>query len=57
MENISRLDSFKRISKSMIAINDRTYDLTYGRRNRLNKFRNYTKEEVIKIIQSGDLFE
>ena len=57
MENISRLDSFKRISKSMIAINDRTYDLTYGRRNRLDKFRNYTKEEVLKIIQSGDLFE
>lgn len=51
------LASFKRANTGMIATNDSTYKTVWGSRNLATRIREYTLEEVEKIIQSGSLEE
>ena len=61
-ENISNLThnfdlaSFAKAQSSMIATSDASYGSRYGTMYR-DRVRDYTEEEVIKIIESGSLFE
>ena len=48
------LASFKRANKNMVAAND-TYSDTWGSRKRVTRVKDYTIEEVEKIVQSGSL--
>lgn len=49
------LDSFKRITDNMIATNASAYINRWGDRNRKDKIKEYTKEEIQNIISSGSL--
>ena len=51
------LASFKRANSGMIATNDTTYKGRWGSRNSVSKVKDYTLEEIEKIIQSGSLEE
>jgi len=50
------LDTFKRASEAMIATNDNAYKGKYDRQVR-TKLKDYTKDEIEKIINSGVLSE
>ena len=58
-EQIKNFDlaSFKRANTGMIATNDSTYKTVWGSRSLTTRIREYTLEEVEKIIQSGSLEE
>ena len=52
------LDSFKKAKQSMIATNSRAYDDYYStKRRRLEQTKDYTVEEIDRIINSGSLSE
>lgn len=51
------LASFKRANTGMIATNDSTYKNYWGSRNSVQRVREYSLEEIEKIIQSGSLEE
>ena len=52
------LDSFSRAKQKMIATNDNAYSNKWDiSRSRLAQIRNYSLEEITKIIQSGSLSE
>lgn len=51
------LASFKRANTGMIATNDSTYKNRWGSRNSVQRIREYSLEEIDKIIQSGSLEE
>jgi hypothetical protein len=48
------LASFKKAQDSMIATSDRSYGVRFGHEYR-DRVRDYTEEEVKKIIESGSL--
>ena len=50
------LATFKKAQDTMIATSDRSYGSRYGRDYR-DRVRDYTEEEVKKIIESGSLPE
>ena len=50
------LASFKKAQDNMVATSDRSYGSRYGQDYR-DKVRDYTEEEVKKIIESGSLSE
>lgn len=49
------LDSFKRITDNMIATNASAYVSRWGDRNRKDRVKEYSKEEIQNIIASGSL--
>ena len=51
------LASFKRATSGMIATNDNTYKSYWGSKNSVSRIREYSLEEIEKIIQSGSLEE
>lgn len=51
------LTSFKKVQSDMIATNDRAWDDPYTSRRHLSRLRDYTIEEIDRIIQSGSLSE
>lgn len=51
------LDSFKKSQSAMIATSDNAYGLRAGQSQRTNPVRDYTEEQVKRIIDSGSLLE
>lgn len=62
VENTNRihnftLDSFKKSQSVMIATSESAYGGRFGSARRASRVRDYTEDEVKKIIESGSLFE
>jgi hypothetical protein len=62
VENINRihnftLDSFKKSQSAMIATSDAAYGGRFGNAQWAGRVRDYTEDEVKKIIESGSLLE
>ena len=50
------LASFKRATAKMITTNDAAYGGLFSDRNRRSRLKDYTPEEIDRIINSGSLF-
>ncbi|MBQ4122241.1 hypothetical protein IJD44_00730 [bacterium] len=48
------LDSFKRVQERMVATSDASWNNNWNRYNFNRKFKDYSLEEIEKIINSGD---
>ena len=62
VENVNRihnftLDSFKKSQSAMIATSDSAYGSRFGNAQWAGRVRDYTEDEVKKIIESGSLLE
>ena len=62
VENANRihnftLDSFKKSQSAMIATSDNAYNNRFGNAQWAGRVRDYTEDEVKKIIESGSLLE
>lgn len=51
------LSSFKRSQEVLVAVNDTAYGNRFGNAQWVSRVRDYTEEEVKKIIESGSLLE
>ena len=56
-ELLERLASFKKANDKMIITNDSAYKSRYSFRQRVETCRDYTDEEIARIINSGSLVE
>lgn len=57
VNNLTDLSTFSKAVKQMIAKSDRSWDDTLGATLRTQKLKEYTREEVEKIINSGSITE
>ena len=51
------LDSFKKSQSAMIATSDSAYNNRFGNAQWVTRVKDYTEDEVKKIIESGSLLE
>jgi hypothetical protein len=62
VENTNRihnftLDSFKKSQSAMIATSDNAYGSRFGNGQWVSRTKDYTEDEIKKVIESGSLIE